>query len=163
MPAGVFLVQRGVTWVTPTDLMPTTYSGSVARLYATGDTEMYVECSDTNGLWIPFRLPLPNEMAGVAVKLTELIIYYRTTTAGAYIDATQVRQLNPADGTFTAALNHTADLGNGATGHANASLLPGPLTLAAGYPYVIALKQAGATAWGQVRVYGFKATWEATG
>lgn len=162
MPTSAFLVQKGVTWVTPADLMPYTYSGSVARVYATGDTECYVECSDANGLWIPFKLALPNELAGIAVKLTELIVYYRTTTSGAYIDQIQVRKLNPADGTFATPLNYTADLGNGATGHANASLLSGPLTLDAGYPHLIMLKQAGATAWGQVRVYGFKATWEAT-
>ncbi len=162
MPTSAFLIQKGVTWVTPADLMPTTYSGGVARIYATGDTDCYAELSDQNGLWVPFRLPLANQLADIAVKLTELVIYYRTTTSGAYIDAVQVRKLNPADGTFATELNYTVDLGNGSTGNANASLLSGAITLAAGYPYLLALKQAGAAAWGQVRIYGFKATWEAT-
>lgn len=161
MPPGVFLVQSGVTWVTPADVVGVTYQGTAARVRA-NDTEFWVECGDTPGNWIPFNLALPNQLAGIPVKLTELIVYYYTATAGAYIDWVQIRRLNPADGTFTKPLDSTTDLGNGSTGNANASLLSGPITFDPGYPYQIVVKQAGASAFGHVRIYGFKATWEAT-
>ncbi len=161
MPTSAFLVQRGVTWITPADVVWDTYqSGTVARVRA-NDTEFWVEGGNNAANWIPFNLPLPVQLTDLSVKLTALTIYYYTALSGAYIDWVQIRQLNPADGTFTKILDYTTDLGNGTTGNANASLLSAVLTLA-NAPHQIVIKQAGVTDYGHVRIYGFKATWEAT-
>lgn len=162
MPPGTFLVQKGVTWITPADVVWDTYqSATVARMRA-NDTEMWVEGGSNAANWIPFNFPIPVALGEIPVKITEITIYYNTTLAAAYIDWVQLRKLNPATGGFTKPLDFTADLGNGSTGNASAVILSTPLALDDA-PYQIVLKQAGVSDYGQVKIYGLRVVWEATG
>ncbi len=164
MPTSSFLVERGVTWLTAANAISALYNAATASRVHVSASAAYVECGTDPTYPILFNFPLPVQLVGLAVKITELLVYYYTAASpDTYITTIELRQVNPADGTTTATpLNYTTDLGNGSSGNSNASLLAAPLTLA-NAPHILCVWTAANNNYDQVRIFGFKVTWEATG
>lgn len=145
-----------VTWISGMDVVGYTAEGQAARPHQNGYTEG--PYSDNYEMLFPF--PIPTQLMGRAVQITEIKFYYYTDTNTEYFDAIYLRR-SDLDGTYTDDLSYTTDLGNGSSGNANATLLSTgdtPITLA-DFPYHLVVKCGGGASFEEWRVYGFRVTW----
>lgn len=163
MPPGGAFVQRGVTWISGADIEPYTWYSHTARFREPLGAAENGDTSTSPYHPMIFRFPIPYQLNDIPVKVTEIKIFYYTSVADAYIDRIELRKSDLAGG-YTDEFDYTADLGNGSTGNANATILSSPLKMT-DYPYFLIVMPKKDTAGfdiGQIRVYGFRVAWEAT-
>jgi len=149
MPQATF-----VTWISGAMAVQTSAQNQSARPHPNGYTEgPYVDSTD-----MLFAFPIPYAWAGQVVHVKEIVFYGYTSNNAYYFDAIYLRR-SDLDGTYTDDVTYTIDLGNGSTGDLNATIFSGDLALS-DFPYMLVVDVAGGGSYANLRVYGFRVTWE---
>ena len=146
-------VSPQVTWIGGLEAVTLSYVGTAGRGHPSG----WVEGPSADSIEMLFPFPIPYQLMGRAVVVSEIVMYYYTSGNAYYFDSVTLRR-SDLDGTYTDDASYTTDLGNGSYGDANASLLISPVTLA-NYPYHLVVKCAGNGQYANYRIYGFKVSW----
>ena len=146
--------QKGIVWVTPADQVDAANNGAAARIHAS----VFSEGTYDGTVNMYFRLPLPYQINGLTVKITEIVFYGYTSGNSPYFNAIYLRT-SDLDGTYTDLISYTDDIGNGSSGDTGAvTIYSGSLSLT-DYPAIFVIDLAGTGSYTDWRVYGMKITW----
>lgn len=159
MPISSGNAQFGVTWITPADAVQYAYGNNVARpnanVYAGGP---YAAANE-----MLFRWPIPPQINGRSVYVTQIDVYGYTSQTWFFFDSIALRR-SAFDSTAANDISYTSDIGNGSSGNFGpVTIFSGNLQLA-NAPYLVAVKcgETGHTGtYEDWRIFGFKVTWEA--
>jgi hypothetical protein len=144
-------------WISGAEgVAPNTSLGVTQRLYEAKGSWAATGTGATGAYNFPF--PVPYQWFGLSVVVTSITIYYRTVDT-AYIDSVYLYAAD-LDATLTAAITHTDNLGE-AEGDGSHDIVDSNYTMT-DYPHYLQVDYAGADAAEDVRIYGFKVTWEVT-
>ena len=147
--------QKGVVWVTPGDQVDAAYNGAAARIHP----YVYSEGTYDGTANMYFRLPLPYQINGLTVKITEIKFYGYTSGNSPYFNAIYLRA-SDLDGTYTDLISYTTDIGNGSSGDTGAvTIYSGSLSLT-DFPAAFVIDLAGTGTYDDWRVYGMRIVWE---
>lgn len=142
-------------WISGAEgVAPNTSLGVTQRLYEAKGSWAATGTGATGAYNFPF--PVPYQWFGLSVVVMSITIYYRTVDT-AYIDSVYLYAAD-LDATLTAAITHTDNLGE-AEGDGSHDIVDSNYTMT-DYPHFLQVNYAGADTAEDVRIYGFKVTWE---
>ena len=141
-------------WVTPADQVDGAYNGASARIHVNG----YSEGTYDGSVNMFFRLPLPYQIDGLTVYITEIKFYGYTSGNSPYFNTISLRA-SDLDGSITDLISYTDDIGNGSSGDTGAvTIYSGSLAMV-DFPTFFMIDLAGTGTYADWRVYGMRIAW----